>query len=525
MYSKVERFLSWWGPAAEGQKVPVTATDPHLTWSIPAVGGIGEIRLGKLCLTVPLDDFMVAPTLEKCAGTADQEFTTYLNAKDPKLFGVKTLTRIDPYLTGTPAPISILTSTFFSSHLMTFRPGTVELLELGLMKPEPVPVAPAFTSRAASNGVVGSAYSHRFTASGTGPISFAVTSGALPAGLSLNSVTGVLSGVPTGAGARTFTVTASNAVGRAAQVSTVTIAVGAPTVSRLQGSDRFETSVAVSKAAYPAAGVPVVYLASGSAFPDAIAAGPAAVAQKGPLLLTSPGAVPASVLAEVKRLAPKRIVVVGGASAVSDAVVRQLAAVQSNVVRIAGSDRFETARKLAQYAFPSATGAYFASGLNYPDALSAASAAASAGQPVVLVSGFGAADAGTRAYLAGRKLTTGTIVGGTAVITAALDPSLRSAGLTVSRIGGADRFDTSHLVNARAFAKASTVYIASGVDFPDALSGSALAGAAKAPLYLSQTSCLPRAVGNDIIALQATRVVLIGGTAALAPAVAQLRSC
>lgn len=300
---------------------------------------------------------------------------------------------------------------------------------------------------------------------------------------------------------------------------------GAPAVGRIQGSDRFETSVAVSKAAYPAAGVPVAYIASGVAFPDAITAGPAAAAQKGPLLLTSPGGVPASVLAEVKRLAPKRIVIVGGPAAVSDAAVRQLAALQPNLLRIAGSDRFETARKLAQYAFPSATGAYFASGLNYPDALSAASAAAVSGKPVVLVTGYGAADPATNAYLRAAKLTAGTIIGGTAVIAAGFDPSLRSAGLAVTRIGGADRFDTSHLVNVKTFAKAPTVYVASGVDFPDALSGSALAGAAKAPLYVSPSWCLPRAAGNDIVSLKATKVVLIGGTAALASEVAQFRPC
>ncbi len=52
-------------------------------------------------------------------------------------------------------------------------------------------------------------YNQSVTASPTGSYSFAVTAGALPAGLSLNSATGVVSGTPTVAGAYNFTITAT----------------------------------------------------------------------------------------------------------------------------------------------------------------------------------------------------------------------------------------------------------------------------------------------------------------------------
>lgn len=431
--------IAWWGSAGKGQTVPIEATDPGVEWSIPQVGGTGEVRQGGLCLTI-IFNYFTKPTLETCDGSPEQDFTTVVNPQKPTWFGLRSTTLVDPYATGTPEEIGFLGSTFFTGRtLQTFPVSSVTDYELSLMKPEAAPNAPA--------------------------------------------------------------------------------------VSRLHGSDRFETSVAVAKAAFPSAGVPVVYIASGAAFPDAISAGPAAAAQNGPLLLTRPEALPAAVLAEVKRLAPKKIVVVGGTAAVSDAVSASLRAVQPNVVRVAGSDRFETSRQIAKYAFPAATGAYFASGMNFPDALSAASGAAASGQPVILVSGFGAADSATTSHLKNTNAKSATIVGGSAVISAALDPSLRSAGLAVTRIGGYDRFDTSHLVNSRSFTSASTVYIASGVDFPDALSGSAIAGAAKAPLFLSRTTCLPRAVSDDIVALGASKVVLIGGTAALAPDIAAYRTC
>ncbi len=300
---------------------------------------------------------------------------------------------------------------------------------------------------------------------------------------------------------------------------------GAPATTRLQGADRFDTSVAVSKAAYPNPRVPVVYIASGFSFADAIAAGPAAAAQKGPLLLATGADVTANVLAEVKRLAPAKIVVVGGPNAVSNTAVAKLAAVQGNIQRISGSDRFETSRLLAQYAFPGVKGAYFASGRNFPDALSAASAASASGQPVVLVTGYGAADAQTAAYLGTAKLTTATVIGGTAVISPAFDASVKAAGAAVTRIGGSDRFDTSHLVNSQKFPTASTAYIASGVDFPDALSGSAMAGAGKAPLFVTQSYCLPRSIGNDLVKMKTSKVVFIGGPTALSADVASFRPC
>ncbi len=289
---------------------------------------------------------------------------------------------------------------------------------------------------------------------------------------------------------------------------------GAPTASRVQGSDRFDTAVAVSKAAYPNAGVPVVYIASGTDFADAITAGPAAAAQKGPLLLVNGGTVPSNVLAEVQRLAPKKIVVVGGVNAVGDSALTALAAVQPNTIRIAGYDRFDTSRQLAAYAFPAATGAYFASGLNFPDALSAASAAGVAAQPMILVAGSGV-DAPTAAYLAGSKVTTGTVIGGPNAVAAGYETSLKQYGVTATRIGGSDRFDTSHLINAQKFPTARTVYIAAGTTFPDALSGSTLAGATRSPLFVIPGWCVPRSIGDDIVRMKATSVVFLGGTAAI----------
>jgi hypothetical protein len=82
--------------------------------------------------------------------------------------------------------------------------------------PVPVPVAVTVTVTPASlaDGTSGSAYSQTISATGgTGPYSFALSSGAFPEGLSLNGSTGALTGTPVVAGSYTFTLTAADANG------------------------------------------------------------------------------------------------------------------------------------------------------------------------------------------------------------------------------------------------------------------------------------------------------------------------
>nr|WP_234902099.1 putative Ig domain-containing protein [Agrobacterium rubi] len=88
---------------------------------------------------------------------------------------------------------------------------------------------------ALTGATVGTAYSQTVAASGgASPYTYAVTSGSLPAGLSLNTSTGVISGTPTTAGNASFTVTAADAntaTGSAAYTLAVTVTVpGAPTI-------------------------------------------------------------------------------------------------------------------------------------------------------------------------------------------------------------------------------------------------------------------------------------------------------
>ncbi|MDQ3690051.1 MAG: glycosyl hydrolase family 18 protein, partial [Chloroflexota bacterium] len=122
--------------------------------------------------------------------------------------------------------------------------------------------------------------------------------------------------------------------------------------SRLAGADRYGTSARVSSGSY-APGVPIAYVATGSNFPDALAAGPAAAKGGGPVLLTQGSSIPAAIATELTRLKPRRIVVLGGTAVISDAVVTRLRgyATTGVVTRIAGSDRYATAARTSAATF------------------------------------------------------------------------------------------------------------------------------------------------------------------------------
>ncbi|MDZ4178702.1 MAG: cell wall-binding repeat-containing protein, partial [Coriobacteriia bacterium] len=88
------------------------------------------------------------------------------------------------------------------------------------------------------------------------------------------------------------------------------------------------------------------------------------------------------------------------------------------------------------------------------------------------------------------------------------------------RIGGADRYETAAMVSSTNFQQADTVVLATGSGFADALSASGLAGCVKGPVLLTKQNVLPAQTLAEIKRLGAKRVIIVGGEAAVASAVA-----
>jgi len=316
-------------------------------------------------------------------------------------------------------------------------------------------------------------------------------------------------------------------------------------VDRTSGQDRFEGAVQMTQAIWPPpvetpgdggvplAGVPIIYIANGLNYPDALSAGPAAIVQQGALLLVWPTSIPDSVKAELKRLHPQKIVIVGGPASVSPAVEEELAGYSPDVTRQNGIDRFEASRNLAASVWggrdgPGAPAVFISTGLNFPDALDAGPAAGLIDAPVILVNGsLPTLDPDTIQLLKDLGTIDVFIAGGPGSVSPGIEAQLTSlmGADYVHRFTGETRYEAAAAINAWFFPTAETAFLATGANFPDALAGAPLAGAFGGPIYLSQPSCIPQIVADQIIVGDTQEVWLLGGPASLTPAVYELTVC
>jgi subtilisin family serine protease/putative cell wall-binding protein len=296
--------------------------------------------------------------------------------------------------------------------------------------------------------------------------------------------------------------------------------IGYYNTSRIQGADRYVTASQIAQREY-AGPVPVVYLASGERFPDALAAAPAAVAEGGPVLLTRAGELPTSTREQLQRLAPSRVVIVGGTGAISAAVASavQTAVPSATVTRRFGDTRYETAAAVSANLFtPGVSRVYVATGLSAPDALAAASAAGGFGAPVLLVPGSGpnaGVPTAVATELARLQPTQIIVMGGTAAVSGAVFNQIAAAapGASISRVAGATRYETAAKLAAPC--ASGRLFVATGAQFADALAGATVAGRSGCPMLLVPPTGWDAAIDTALSALGSTTVTILGGPAAV----------
>ncbi len=283
-------------------------------------------------------------------------------------------------------------------------------------------------------------------------------------------------------------------------------------VDRWSGADRFATSAQISSEIY-GTDVPLAYIASGRVYTDALSGAPVAGNTDGPVLLVDTDAIPAVIAAELTRLAPAKIVILGGPATITPNVESLLQSYTSGqVVRWSGADRYETSAAVSAASFPAGVDTvYVASGQVFTDALSGAPVAGKSGAPVLLVSATSvpASIAAELTRLAPQRIV---VLGGPNTISPAIATALEAYAPTVVRIAGADRFTTSTAITAANYSPpTATLYIASGRVYTDALSGAPVAGTMESPILLVDTAALPAATATEIKRLKPTRIVVLGG--------------
>ena len=283
------------------------------------------------------------------------------------------------------------------------------------------------------------------------------------------------------------------------------------TVVRIAGSDRFLTAVATMNAEYPTDGsAGAVVLARADNYPDALVGTALAAAKNAPLLFVEGGALTAETQAGIVRVLPAHgtVYLLGGTTAIPESVATSLTNLGFTVMRYAGTDRYDTALKVAA-ALGSPSTVFLATGINFPDALSAGPAAANAHGVVLLTDGSTLPPA-VKTYLTAHP---GTVyaVGGPAV---AADPA-------ATPLQGADRYATAAAVAAAIFSAPTSVGLASGETFPDALSGGAYQAHVGGPILLTAAASLPAATSSYLTGAKSTitSADIFGGTTALSASV------
>jgi putative cell wall-binding protein len=302
--------------------------------------------------------------------------------------------------------------------------------------------------------------------------------------------------------------------------------VNGPAFRRVAGADRYATAAAVSFRTFDP-GVAEVFVVTGEEFADGVTAGAIAGRLRAPVLLVRSSQIPASTAAELRRLEPGEIVLVGGPARIDASVEAALSEFTDGAVRrIAGSDRYGTAAALSEAFVPAGVDeVYVATGADFADALAVAAAAGARRVPVLLVRPT-ALPPETARELERLRPDRITVVGGAAAVADSVVDALRQhSTVEVRRVAGRDRYATAVAVSADTFDRASQVYLATGRQFADALAAGPVAAMAPGPVLLAQPTCLPRGADGEIRRLAANEVVVLGGEAALGRSVTSRVLC
>lgn len=298
---------------------------------------------------------------------------------------------------------------------------------------------------------------------------------------------------------------------------------------RADGSDRVLTAIAAWKMGnFPGDSVVLV---DGNVHADGLSATPFAAALHAPVLLTTwkTGLEPA-LLDQLKASGKKNIYLVGGQVPMNPYDEFELNEAGMTVHRIAGPDRFGTAVAVNQMTEPLVGAApkkplnlYIADGVGFPDALVAGAAAGRTGSLMLLSKG-NTLDPNTFGYISAlgqtRPLTI-TAVGGPAVHAVQNTPWPTTMSVNIKPIMGKDRYETAAMT-AGTQAGTTAAVLVTGQDFPDALSGGALAVDQNAALVLTKTEELPPSSYQALQRYGANKTIVVGGPGAVSAKVAEL---
>lgn len=183
------------------------------------------------------------------------------------------------------------------------------------------------------------------------------------------------------------------------------------------------------------------------------------------------------------------------------------------IVRLSGENRYETNISIVKKGWSEAVNVVLANGENYPDALCAAPLAKAKNAPILLTKTDQLNDLAI-SELSRLKTKNVYIIGGTGVISNEVEDQLKNLGINCIRLAGINRYETSVKI-AEQIGTDNGIVVASGENFPDALSIAPIAAEKGMPILLSSRNALPKEVTSYLQDKNIPNSYVIGGTAVL----------
>ncbi|CAN5489361.1 hypothetical protein BH23ACT9_BH23ACT9_22270 [soil metagenome] len=303
--------------------------------------------------------------------------------------------------------------------------------------------------------------------------------------------------------------------------------------ARLSGQDRIATAVALSQETRLSARA-VVIVPAGSHV-EALVAAPLAGEIDAPILLSGPDGLSDAVIAEIRRLRPLSAYVIGTPQQLSSGVEQDIAAAGVNArARLTAPDRYAlsvlVAEELMSYGVAELDEVILALGdaeqqdRAWPDALSASPLAARNRIPILLTQGDVLSDP-VSDFLTRQRPDKILVIGGTAAIGEQVaDEAAQVSRAAVTRLAGATRYATSVAVARHAQREGlsgTEIWIATGLNYPDALAAGPAAALSRSPLVLvngQDASGAPESA--EWLSSNAESLLVVGGSAVITDAVA-----
>lgn len=267
---------------------------------------------------------------------------------------------------------------------------------------------------------------------------------------------------------------------------------------RIAGEDRYATMGALVSESFADGSSPWAVIASGEDYHDALAASPLAGALECPLLINGHDALSDHAATQISRLGVRNVLVVGNEDAIGTQVEADLRGQGVGVTRVTGASHAAVSAAVARELDDlrgsgtvqrESDTVIVATGSTFADSLSISPWAYASASPILFTDADGLLSNDAVEVVRSGGFSRALLVGGVASVPDQVRAQLEAAGgLTVMRLDGATRYDTSRAIAEWEVAQGAfgwdATCVATGRTYPDALTGAAYCAKSHAPLLL-----------------------------------------